>query len=79
LEKSVTTYGPYEIARDVRAEEVGGDGSVDYGKKLECGWIDPRTGREWRYPWLRPAVDTEWGRIIRLLRQIGGGSVIRMR
>ena len=29
---------------------------LDYGVYLEVGWVNPWTGRFWRYPWLWPAV-----------------------
>ena len=75
LEDSLMTYGPYEEGNNVKAIEIGGDGSVDYGKYLEAGWVDPRTGTFWQYPYLVPALNTEWGRVMRELRgMLGEGA-----
>ena len=64
------------MRQDVKAIEIGGDGTVDYGKHLEVGWHS-RAGNFWRYPWLLPALEEQTGRIIRLVRIIGskGGGL----
>lgn len=54
LAQSLTTYGPYSEG-SARVVEIGGDGSVDYGKWLELGWVS-RAGNFFRYPWLLPTV-----------------------
>ena len=74
LRDSIKTYGPYNISADIKAIEIGGDGSVDYGKHLEVGFHTKQaddTVNFWRYPWMIPALEEQKGRIIRLLRTIG--------
>jgi len=67
LAASLTKYGPYSEDKR-RVMEVGGDGSVDYGKFLEVGFHGP-SGAFYRYPWLLPALERLKGVIGRVVRR----------
>ena len=73
LRDSLTMYGPFALTSTVHAVEIGGDGSVDYGKHLEAGWIS-EAGNFWRYPYLLPALTEQWGRMMRLFRTVGAAG-----
>ena len=79
LRDSLTTYGPFSVSRNVRAIEIGGDGSVDYGKHLEAGWLSSG-GNFFKYPFLLPALDASIPILPRLVRSVyeGGTMVSRM-
>ena len=74
LRDSLKTYGPFQLSANVRAIEIGGDGTVDYGKHLEAGWMS-KAGNFFRYPYLLPALTEQFGRMMRLFRTVDAAGM----